>query len=137
MNNSLIRYGFILILLGLLAGFLGPMAKAPSLLISSHMIGMMGGILLIAMGAVWSRFTLSERGKSILKWSWLYTNFGNWLGVLTAAMTGATNFLEINGGPPADAGFANLFVSFMMLSISLAAIVASVTAIMGLKSDAT
>ncbi len=135
MNNSIIRYGFILILLGLLAGFLGPMAKVPSLLISSHMIGLAGGILLIALGAVWSRFTLSDGAKATLKWSWIYANFGNWLGVLTASMTGATNFLEINGGAPADAGFANLFVSFMMLSISLAAIVASVIAILGLKGN--
>ncbi len=135
MNNSIIRYGFILILLGLAAGFLGPMAKVPSLLVSSHMIGLTGGILLIALGAVWSRFTLSDRSKSILKWSWMYANYGNWLGVLTASMTGATNFLEINGGAPADAGIANLFVTFMMLSISLAAIVACVVAIMGLKAD--
>lgn len=135
MNNSLIRAGFILILLGLLAGFGGPAAEVPALIVSSHTIGMIGGILLIAMGAVWSRFSLSDRAKSIMKWGWLYANFGNLLGVFTAGMTGATNLLEINGGAPIDAGFANTFVTFMMLSISLAALVACTIAVIGLKAS--
>lgn len=135
MNKQLMRLGFVLLLVSLIVALIAPMAQVPRLAVSAHSIGFMGGIMLIAVGAVWSAFTLSDRQMNILKWSWIWANFGNWMGVTIASQTGATEFLSINGGQPDAPLWATYVVGFFMLSITAAAILGSVMGVIGLKND--
>ena len=135
MNRQLMRLGFVLLLISLIAALVAPMAHVPRLAISAHSIGFMGGIMLFAVGLGWSAFVLSDKQKNILKWSWIWANFGNWAGVTIASQTGATEFLSINGGQPDAPLWATYVVGFFMLSISAAAILGSVLGVMGLKND--
>ena len=136
MNISLIRHGFILLLISLAAALLAPQAVVPRLAVSAHSIGFMGGTMLMVLGAIWPAISLSEKQKKVLSGSWLYANYGNWLGVSVASMTGATELLAINGGaadgPPA---WAAAFVGFMMLSISAAALLGSALGVYGIKKS--
>lgn len=135
MNKSLMRLGFVLLLISLAAALLAPMVQVPRLAISAHSIGFMGGTMLFVIGLGWSAFNLSDKQKNVLKWSWIWANFGNWAGVSIASLTGATEFLAINGGEPNAPLWATVLVGFFMLSISAAAILGSVLGVMGLKED--
>ncbi|MGB0920688.1 MAG: hypothetical protein ACPG1C_05125 [Alphaproteobacteria bacterium] len=135
MNKPLMRLGFVLLLLSLLAALVAPQAQIPRLAVSAHSIGFMGGIMLFAIGAGWSAFSLSDRQKNLLKWSWIWANFGNWAGVSIASQTGATDLLQINGGAPDAPIWATIIVYFFMITIMVAALTGSVLGVMGLKKE--
>ena len=61
MADRLIKHGFILIFLALVTGFVIPQAESPRLALSAHTIGLLSGILLLAVAGIWSRLRLSER----------------------------------------------------------------------------
>lgn len=135
MNTSLLRHGFILLLISLAAALLAPQAVVPRLAVSAHSIGFMGGTMLLVLGAIWPAVKLGDTQKKVLAGSWLYANYGNWLGVSVASMTGATELLSINGGEPSAPAWASGFVMFMMLSISAAALLGSALGVYGIKKD--
>src|SRR5690554_2729905 len=89
MNTSLFRWAFALIFLSLIGAFFVPVAAIPRLALSAHTIGMMSGLLLIAIGAIWPHFHLSDRQLLWLKWSWIYSSYANWIGCLIGGMLGA------------------------------------------------
>ena len=61
MADRLIKHGFILIFLALVTGFVILQTESPRLALSAHNIGLLSGILLIAVAGVWARLRLSER----------------------------------------------------------------------------
>ena len=52
MDRGLLRHGFVLIAAALCSGFVIPAAKIPRLALSAHTIGVLSGVLLIAVGLV-------------------------------------------------------------------------------------
>lgn len=89
MRISLCRYAFVLMLLALLGAFFLPAMAVPRLGLSAHAIGMMSGLLLLALGAIWRQFSLTDSQRSWLKWSWIDLSYANWLGCLLGAVFGA------------------------------------------------
>jgi len=57
MNRSQIQLGFVLILLALITGFGMPLFRSPRLGLAAHIVGITGGLVLIALGALASRFS--------------------------------------------------------------------------------
>jgi len=64
MNTGIIRHGFVLILLALISGLFIQAMPIPRLGLSAHTIGILSGVLLLAIGAVWPSFVLSVRQKA-------------------------------------------------------------------------
>lgn len=134
MNSSLIRYGFILILLSLISGLFVSAMPIPRLGLSAHTIGILSGILLIAVGAVWPQFQLSGKHASLLKWSWVYSSYANWFGCLVGGIVGVGKMTPI-----ASAGFVGLpaaegFVTVMLVSVALTSFIAVGLSLWGLRS---
>ena len=75
MERNLVKHGFVLILLSLLTGFVIPIAEAPRLALSAHTIGLISGILLLTLSAVWKYLVLSERQEKVAYWGWLYSSY--------------------------------------------------------------
>ena len=82
MTDRLIRHGFILIFLALVTGFVIPQTASPRLALSAHTIGLLSGILLLAVAGIWGRLRLSERQLRITYWGWVYSGYANWGGIL-------------------------------------------------------
>ena len=70
MNRRQIQLGFVLILLGLLTGFLIPQLTNPRLGLAAHTVGITGGLVLIAFGALARSFTLGRRASSVMMACW-------------------------------------------------------------------
>ncbi len=65
MTDGLIKHGFILIFLALVTGFVIPQAESPRLTLSAHTIGLLSGILLLAVAGIWGRMTpLASNGAT-------------------------------------------------------------------------
>jgi hydroxylaminobenzene mutase len=133
MNLSLIRHGFVVMLLGLVGGFFIPAMTIPRLAVSAHTIAILGGVLLIALGIMWREFALSERQRVVLHWCWLYSSYVNWLGCLVGAMTGAGRVTPVASagatGPPA----AEAAVGLLLGSVGIVSLVAVGLALWGLR----
>ena len=59
-GHRLIQLGIILFLAGLLTGFVIPLMANPRVGLSSHLEGVMNGLLLVALGVIWPRLTLGR-----------------------------------------------------------------------------
>lgn len=134
MNRSMMRHGFILILLALLTGILVPSATLPGLALSAHTIGILGGTLLIAIAAVWEHFELAEKRKRLLSWSWLLATYGNWLGCVVGAILGAGRATPIASAGTITGPAGEMAVLVLLATSGVAALAAVGMALYGLRT---
>lgn len=135
MNNSSIKHGFILIALALIFGFFIPSMEVPRLGLSAHTIGVLSGILLIALGAVWKQFSLSVGQLSIMYWAWLYSSYINWLGCLVGAIFGAGNTTPVASADYVGVPVIENIVTIMLMSVGVSSLVAVGLSIYGLSAN--
>jgi (hydroxyamino)benzene mutase len=136
MNVSLLRHGFILILLALAGGLFIPAMAVPRLGLSAHTIGVLSGVLLIAIGAVWPQFRLSARQTVAHQWAWLYSSYVNWFACLLGGALGAGKTT-----PLASAGFTGTplvegTVTALLVSVAVVSFIAVGLSLWGLRPAA-
>jgi len=134
MNTGIIRHGFVLILLALISGLFIQAMPIPRLGLSAHTIGILSGVLLLAIGAVWPSFVLSVRQKRLMYWSWVYSSYMNWLGCLLGAVTGAGRSTPIASDGVVGAPVADAVVGMMLLTVVIASFIAAGLSIFGLRN---
>lgn len=136
MNRSQIQIGFVLIMLALLSGLTVPFAMTPRLALAAHTAGLMGGLVLIALGSLAGQFALGPRASATMMWSWTYAAYANWLGCLIGAATGASRLTPIAGAGATGSPAAEAVVAFLLQSLSAAAILGTGLAVWGLREGA-
>lgn len=136
MNRSIIRHGFILILLALVSGLFVQAMPIPRLGLSAHTIGILGGTLLMAIGAVWPLLVLSPGQQRLMYWAWLYSSYINWLGCLLGALVGAGKATPIASAGVVGSVAGEAVVGVMLVSVALASFVAVGLSLWGLRSRA-
>lgn len=137
MDRTLLRLGFILILIALLTGLLVPLFANPRLGLTAHIVGLLGGLLLIAIGIIAPSLALRPRAAALFKWGWVYATYANWLASVLGAATGASGMTPIAGSGTTGAPVAEGLVAFLLVSLSVAAILSSVLALLGLRQPAS
>jgi hydroxylaminobenzene mutase len=136
MNRLQIQLGFVLILLALLSGVGMPLFRSPRLGLATHVVGITGGLILIALGALAASFALGARAAAVMMGSWTYAAYANWLASLIGAITGASRLTPIAGAGTTGDALAEGIVSFLLQSLALAAIVGTVLAVWGFRRTA-
>src|ERR1035441_454526 len=96
-NRRLMWHGMCLFLLGLLTGFVESRFTNVRMGLAAHLEGVMNGIFLLALGAIWTSVRLSPRAKTIAFWIVLYGTYGNWLATTLAAIFGTAALFPITG----------------------------------------
>ncbi|HEX2060701.1 MAG TPA: hydrogenase [Thermoanaerobaculia bacterium] len=132
-NRLQIQLGFVLILLALVTGFGMPLYTSPRLGLAAHIVGITGGLVLIAIGALARLFALGTRAAAVMMWSWAYAAYANWVASLLGAITGASRLTPIAGAGTSGDPLAEAVVSFLLQSLSVAAIAGTVLAIYGFR----
>ena len=133
MNRLQVQLGFILILLALLTGPAVPVVASPRLALAAHTVGILGGLVLIAIGALAESFALGTRAAAIMTWSWAYAAYANWLACLLAAATGASRLTPIAGAGTSGSPAAEAVVAFLLQSLAVASIAGTGLAVWGLR----
>ena len=134
MNKNIIRHGFILILVSLVAALFVPSMAIPRLGLSAHTIGILSGVLLIAVGAIWQQFSLSDRQAGVMYCSWLYAGYVNWLGCLVGAIFGAGKTTPVAAAGTVGSPTAEGVVALMLYSVALASFIAVGLSLWGLRA---
>lgn len=135
MNRFQIQAGFVLILLSLLTGLGMPIFINPRLGLAAHTVGIIGGLVVIALGALASSFNLGRRASAVMMWSWLYAAYANWLGSFIGALTGASRLTPIAGAGTSGTPLAEAIVSFLFTSLAVVSIIATSIAIWGFRKE--
>jgi (hydroxyamino)benzene mutase len=136
MNRLQIQLGFALIFLALVTGFGMPFFTSPRLGLAAHTVGITGGLVLIALGALAARFALGRRASAVMMGSWVYAAYANWVASVIGAITGASRLTPIAGAGTAGDPLAENVVAFLLQSLALAALVGTALAIWGFRKKA-
>ena len=133
MNISLFRYAFALIMLSLIGAFLIPAMAVPRLGLSAHTIGILSGVLLIAVGVVWPCFQLGPRQSSLLKWSWVYSSYTNWFACLAGAILGVGSMTPIAAEGVVGTPVPEAIVSALFITVAISSLIACGISLWGLR----
>jgi (hydroxyamino)benzene mutase len=122
-KRRLVWHGMFLFLLGLVTGFAEPHFRNLRMALAAHLEGVMNGILLIALGAVWSELRFSARQNVAAFWTALYGTYANWAATTLAAVFGTAALSPITSaglhGQPWQENV--ITVAFMTVAVAIVA----------------
>ena len=131
-SNKLIIWGVFLFFIGLIVGLLVPVFANPRMGLSSHIEGVLNGMLLIIIGLIWSKVDLSSKWLKITFWLTIYGTFANWFGILIAAIFNAGKMLTVAAKGQEGHPVVEGIVGFLLVSLSIAMLIVCVTILIGL-----
>ena len=135
MNRLQIQLGFVLILVALFTGFGMPLYVNTRLGLAAHIVGITGGLVLIALGALAPSFALGRRASKVMMGSWVYAAYANWLACLTGAITGASRLTPIAGAGTTGDVMAETIVAFLLQTLAVAAVIGTSLAVWGFRKS--
>jgi hydroxylaminobenzene mutase len=124
-----------LFLLGLLTGFVEPQFTNPRMGLAAHLEGLMNGIFLIALGAVWAEVRLPLRSQAAAYWGVLYGTYANWAVTTLAAILGTAALSPISAAGHSAQPWQEAVVTFGFISVGLVMVAASVLVLWGLRAS--
>jgi len=135
-NRRLMWHGMFLFLLGLLTGFAEPRFANMRMGLAAHLEGVMNGIFLIGLGAIWTEVRLPPRVKAMAFWIALIGTYGNWLMTTTAAIFGTSALSPITGTPHGGQPWQEKLVTAGFIAVGIAIVACAVFVLCGLRKAA-
>lgn len=134
-SNKLIFLGILLFLFGLITGLMVPVFENPRMGVSSHIEGVINGMLLVLLGLIWHKIRLSPRWLKITFWLAVYGTFANFAGILIAAIFNGGKMLNVMANGNEGTAVVEGVIGFSLISLSIAMICVSILALIGLKRN--
>lgn len=133
-KRRLLWSGMLLFLLGLLTGPVESEFSNVRMGLAAHLEGVMNGMLLLILGAVWQELRLGARAEAVAFRALLYGAFANWGFTTLSAMLGTVGLSPIAAaGREAAAPWQEHLVFAGLVSVGLAMIVAVGLMLWGLR----
>jgi hydroxylaminobenzene mutase len=129
-------HGMFLFLLGLLTGFVEQNFTNPRMGLAAHLEGVMNGIFLIALSAVWQQVALTPRLKFAAYYLALYSSYANWLVTTLAAIFGTAALSPITADGHSGSPWQETVVTTGFASVGLTIVAASLLVLWGLRRSA-
>jgi (hydroxyamino)benzene mutase len=136
-SRRLVWHGFFLFLLGLLTGFAETHVANVRMGLAAHLEGVMNGIFLVAVGAIWRQVKLAPAAKTTVFWLTLYGTYLNWLVTLLAAVFGTGALSPITASGRTGLPWQESLITAGFMSVGIAIVVASAMFLWGLRSNAS
>lgn len=135
-SRLILRAALILLAASLVNGFLVHFVSMQRQVLSAHLVGLIASALLIGLGLLWSRLTLTPRLSRAGALLAVYAFCGGWLLNFLAAVTGVVGNYPLSAGPPGDAHAADTLMSAALLSVALAQFAVCALVFRGLLPEA-
>jgi hydroxylaminobenzene mutase len=135
-NRGLMWHGMFLFLLGLITGLLEAQFPNVRMGLAAHLEGVMNGIFLVALGAIWAQVKLSPGIKYATYWSVLYGTYANWGITTLAAIFGTGALSPITAAGHSAPAWQERLVTVGFMSVGLAIIAATILTLWGLRKKA-
>jgi hydroxylaminobenzene mutase len=134
-NRRLMFHGMCLFVLGLLTGFAEQHFANVRMGLAAHLEGVMNGIFLVALGAIWPHVRLSRLTSTVAFWTVLYGTYLNWLITVLAAIFGTAALSPITGSSHVARPWQETFVTVGFMSIGFTIVAGSVLVLWGLRKE--
>ena len=135
-NRRLMWHGMCLFLLGLLTGFAEQRFANMRMGLAAHLEGVMNGIFLVALGAVWIEVRLAPLAKAAAYWTALYGAYVNWAVTVFAAVFSTSSLSPITGAAHSAQPWQENIVAIAFPTVGIAIIACSVLVLWGLRRKA-
>jgi hydroxylaminobenzene mutase len=135
-NRRVMWHGMFLFLLGMLTAFVEPRVTNVRMGLAAHLVGLLNGIFLIALGAIWTEVRLRPRAKATAYWTALYGTYVNWLFTVLAAVFGTGAVSPILAPGRSGPGWQEGLVMAGFVSVFVAMLTSSVLVLWGLRASA-
>ena len=135
-KRRLMWYGMLLFLLGLITGLLEPRFTNVRMGLSAHLEGVINGIFLLALGAVWNEVRLPHPVRVTAYCTALYGTYANWLVTSIAAAFGTAAGSPITSAGHHGRPWQESFVAVGFLSVAIVIIATSILVLWGLRGTA-
>lgn len=120
-------------MIGLLTGLAEQHFANVRMALAAHLEGVMNGIFLLAVGAIWNEVRLSYPMSRIAYWALLGGTYGNWVVTTLAAILGTAALSPITAAGHSAAPGQEILVATGFVLIGLAIILASSLLLWGLR----
>jgi hydroxylaminobenzene mutase len=135
-NRRLMWHGMFLFLIGLVTGFVEGRFANVRMGLAAHLEGVMNGIFLVALGAVWTEVRLPPLAKAIAYWTALYGTYVNWLVTTLAAAFGTSALSPITAAGHNGQPWQERLVTVGFMSVGIVIVASSVLVLWGLRARA-
>ncbi|MCW1382840.1 hypothetical protein OLX02_08385 [Novosphingobium sp. KCTC 2891] len=133
MARRLMVLGAVLVMLGLLTGFVSGSLANPRMGLVAHLEGLMNGTLMLALGAGWSRVHLSGREEGAAFVLLVFGTVSNWLATLLAAVWGVGGqTMPLSAAGRTGAAWQEALVSVLLVTLSFAMVASFALVLKGL-----
>ena len=136
LKRRLLWYGALLFLLGLFTGFAEQGFNNVRMGLAAHLEGVMNGIFLLVLGAIWTEVNLSRPLKTAAFWGVLYGTYANWVITTFAAILGTAAMSPITAAGRAAPPWQETMVTCGFVSVGLAMVATLVLVLWGLRRQA-
>jgi len=133
-KRQLLWHGMLLFLLGLLTGLVQQHFSNVLMGLAAHLEGVMNGIFLLALGAIWDEVNLSVRPKAATYWLFLAGTYGNWLMTTFAAILGTAALSPITAAGHSASPLKEAAITIGFVAVGLAIIAGAALALWGLRT---
>ena len=135
-NRRLMWHGMFLFLIGLLTGFAQLHFANIRMGLAAHLEGVMNGMFLVALGAIWTEVRLPPTTKAIAYWTALYGTYVNWLVTTLAAVFGTAALSPITAAGHSGQPWQERLVTAGFMSVGVVIVAFSVLTLWGLRAKA-
>ncbi len=135
-RRRLLFHGIALFLIGLLTGLAEQQFANMRMALAAHLEGVLNGIFLLAVGAIWNDVRLPPAAGKIAYWALLGGTYGNWAVTTTAAILGTAAMSPITAAGHAAAPGKEILVASGFVLIGLSVLLASSLLLWGLSGAA-
>jgi (hydroxyamino)benzene mutase len=135
-NRRLMWHGMFLFLIGLLTGFAELHFANIRMGLAAHLEGVLNGIFLVALGAIWTEVRLPLTTKAIAYWTALYGTYVNWLVTTIAAVLGTAALSPITAAGHRGQPWQENLVTAGFMSVGVVMVTFSVLTLWGLRARA-
>src|SRR5262245_44600145 len=126
-------HGMLLFLIGLITGFVEQRFTNVRMGLAAHLEGVMNGIFLLALGAVWNEVRLSAPAKATAYWTALYGTYMNWLVTTLAAIFGTAALSPITAEGHSGRPWQETLVTVAFVSVGAVIVASSLPVLWGLR----
>jgi (hydroxyamino)benzene mutase len=136
-NRRLMWHGMLLFLLGLFTGFAEPHFSNVRMGLAAHLEGVMNGILLLALGAIWPYVRLGRNARTTAFWTALYSAYANWFFTALAAIFGTGALSPITAPGIKARAWQESLVTAGLMSVGIVVVISTLIFLWGLRGKAT
>jgi hydroxylaminobenzene mutase len=133
-GHRMLQTGIALFVFSAVEGFVIPSLPEPRLGLSVHTLSALQGVMLLALGLLWSRLQLTATSSRIAFWTYLYSSFATLIPYTLAAVWGAGNStIPLAAGEARGSTLQEIVIKVIFYSAALPFFVSMILVLRGLR----